>query len=157
MFGIHLFVGTHAFAGEMGALCFLWALVEVINRSEASLARARFAGILGVILLFLGIAFAAYPYVTYYGSVEKPIIKAGHMPWAHDIFTEAKEHIAILIPIVGLVATLAMFAAKKEGLTSTAYGNIAILCGLVVVMGFAMAGMGFVISTAIRLSVPGGV
>ena len=48
----HSLVGAHAFTGEFGALCFLWALVEVINRSEASLARARIAAVLGVIALF---------------------------------------------------------------------------------------------------------
>jgi hypothetical protein len=157
MFGIHIFIGVHALTGEMGALCFLWALVEIINRSDAGLARARVAGILGVVLLFLALAVAGYPYVTYYAPVEKPILQAGRLAWAHGVFTETKEHVAILIPLVALAATLSMFVAKKEKAASPAYRNIAILCGLVVLMGFAMAGMGFVISTAIRLSVPGGV
>jgi hypothetical protein len=158
MFGSHFFIGAHAFVGEMGALCFLWALVEIINRTEASLARARIAGVLGVALLFFSLVVGGYPYVTFYGPVAKPIIvKAGSMKWAHDVITEAKEHIAILIPIVALATTLSMFVARKEGTASAAYRNIAVLCGLVVVMVFSMAGMGFIISTAIRLSLPGGV
>ena len=101
MSGTLFLMGAHAFLGEAGALCFLWALVEIYNRNEAGLARARIAGCLGVVLLFSSIIAATYPYVGHYGPVTKAVIKAGPMPWGHDVIMEAKEHILIFIPILG--------------------------------------------------------
>jgi hypothetical protein len=157
MFGIFGLVGAHALLGEAGALCFLWALVEIINRSEASLARARIAGCLGVVLLFSSIIVVTYPYWVHYGPLTKPVIKAGPMPWGHDLVMESKEHITILIPVLGLCTTIAMFVARKEGTVSAAYRYISMTCGLIVLMVFCMAGMGFIISTAVRLATGRGV
>ncbi len=153
----HSLVGAHAFTGEFGALCFLWALVEVINRSEASLARARIAAVLGVIALFGMLVLVENPYVTHYGPAVKPVILKGPIPWAHNLVMETKEHIALFIPIVALCATIALFHARSESTASPAYRYISMLCGLVVVMAFLMAAMGYVISTAVRMAVAGGV
>jgi hypothetical protein len=157
MFGFYTLVGAHAFMGEFGALCFLWALVEIINRSEASLARARIAAVLGVIALFGMLVDIENPYVTHYGPLDKPLILKGPMPWAHNLVMETKEHIALFIPIVALCATIALFHARSEGTGSPAYRYISMLCGLVVLMAFLMAGMGFIITTGVRVAVGGGV
>lgn len=157
MSGLHLAVGAHTFLGEIGALCFLWALVEIINRTEPGLARARFAGCLGVVFLFAALIVAAFPYVTHYGPITKPAIKAGPMPWGHDIVMESKEHIYIFVPILALCATISMFIAEREGAASSAYKHISMLCGLIVAMVFSMAGMGYIISTAVRVAVERGV
>jgi hypothetical protein len=148
---------VHAFLGELGGLCFLWALVEIINRSEAGLARARFAGCLGVVLLFLAVCTAGYPYVAHYGSAVKPVILKGPMPWAHGVIMETKEHIFMFVPLLALCATIAMYVAKREGAASAAYRYISVLCGLIVLMVLAMAGMGFIISAAVRVTVGRGV
>jgi hypothetical protein len=157
MTGLHLSVGAHAFLGEMGALCFLWALVEIINRTEPGLARARLAGCLGVIFLFAGLFAAAYPYLTHYGPMTKPVIKSGPMPWGHGVVMETKEHIYIFVPILALCATISMYIAKQEGAASSAYKYISALCVVIVATVFAMAGMGYIISTAVRVAVGRGV
>ncbi|HMK36299.1 MAG TPA: hypothetical protein VK463_14590 [Desulfomonilaceae bacterium] len=157
MSGIHLFAGAHAFLGEIGALCFLWALVEIINRSEASLARARFAGCLGVVLLFASLFAAGYPYLVHYGPLAKPAIKAGPMPWGHEVVMEAKEHIFMFIPILALCVTISLHLAKRDGALSSVYRYIGFMCGVIVVMVFMMAGMGFIIATAVRVAVGRGV
>ena len=157
MSAFHTLVGAHAFIGEFGALCFLWALVEIINRSEASLARARIAAVLGVLALFGMLVAIENPYVTHYGPATKPVILKGTIPWAHNLVMETKEHIALFIPIVALCATIALFHARSEGTASPAYRYISMLCGLVVLMAFLMAGMGYIISTAVRMAVGGGV
>ena len=153
----YTFVGAHALIGEFGAVCFLWALVEIINRSEASLARARIAAVLGVIALFGTLVVIENAYVTHYGPAAKPLILKGSMPWAHNLVMETKEHIALFIPIVALCATIALYHARTEGTGSPAYRYISMLCGLVVLMAFSMAGMGFIISAAVRVAVGGGV
>src|SRR5208283_1513891 len=153
----HTLVGVHALIGEFGAVCFLWALVEIINRSEASLARARIAAVLGVIALFGMLVAIENPYVTHYGPATKPVILKGTIPWAHNLVMETKEHIALFIPIVALCATIALFHARSEGTASPAYRYIGMLCGLVVLMAFTMAVMGFIISAAVRMAVGGGV
>jgi hypothetical protein len=157
MSGLHLLVGAHAFLGELGALCFLWALVEIINRTDSSLARARLAGCLGVIFLFACLFAVTYPYVSHYGAVTKPVIKGGPMRWGHGVVMETKEHIYMFVPILALCATLSMFVAKSEGVASSAYKRIGALCALVVMMVFAMAGMGYIISTAVRVAIGRGV
>jgi len=157
MFGIFALVGAHAFLGEVGALCFLWALVEIINRSEASLARARIAGCLGVLFLFSSLIAVAYPYWVHYGPVTKSVITAGPMPWAHSLIMESKEHIAILIPVLGLCAAIAMFVARKEGTASPAYRYISIICALIVLMVLSLAGMGYTLSTAVVVTIGRGV
>lgn len=48
-----------------------------------------------------------YYYVVYYGDIVKPKILAGKYPWAHQIITEAKEHIFLFLPF----ATLALLVA----------------------------------------------
>jgi hypothetical protein len=157
MASLYALVGVHALLGEFGALCFLWALVEIMNRSEASLARARIASVLGVISLFGMLVAIADPYVAHYGSATKPVILKGPMPWAHALVMETKEHIALFIPIVALCASIALYHARREGTASPAYRYISILCGLVVLMVFCMAGMGYIIATGVRVAVGGGV
>ncbi len=53
-------------------------------------------------------------YVTYYGSVVKPIIKSGPYPWAHLIVMESKEHIFLMLPILTAVIMLFVWLNKDK-------------------------------------------
>ncbi|KKW40841.1 MAG: hypothetical protein UY91_C0033G0010, partial [Parcubacteria group bacterium GW2011_GWB1_55_9] len=45
---MHALIGLHAVLGELGALLFLWVLIEMLNPDESRLRRARLAALLGV-------------------------------------------------------------------------------------------------------------
>ncbi len=148
---MHILVGLHAVLGEIGALAFLWVFVDLLNPNETRIKRACRVALIGVILLFLAWFAGGYYYLTQYGSVVKPVIKAGPTPWAHDIFTETKEHIFLFIPFLAVLA-YGLLERYRDAIHENRNIAVAIviLSGLIVAMAFAMAGMGFIISSGFR-------
>lgn len=144
-------IGTHAFFGEMGALMFLWVLVELLNPTLERLKRARLAALLGTMLLILAWIVGGYYYVTIYGPTIKPVIKAGPQPWAHEIGIETKEHVFLFLPFLAFL-TWGMLATFRDRLL----GNrdlciaLALLAGLIVLIAFGMAGLGYITTSGFR-------
>jgi hypothetical protein len=148
---IYLLIGAHAGFGELGGLFFLWALVEIINHSPRGLERARIASGWGVAFIFLSWIAGGYYYVWHYGNVVKPIILSGSVAWAHKIILESKEHIFIFIPVLALAGHRTIkgleINEKTKLLTAAKW-----LIGIIVLLCFTMAAMGFFVSLAVRLS-----
>lgn len=144
-------IGTHAAIGEAGSILFLWALIELLNPTEARIKRAKSVILWGAILLFAAWVVGGYYYVQFYGANVKPIIKAGPQAWAHGIITETKEHVFLFLPFLAL---LALGVIKKKGSELIADSGtrkaLIALCALIVIVGFAMATMGFIISSGFR-------
>ncbi|TSC81911.1 MAG: hypothetical protein G01um101420_694 [Parcubacteria group bacterium Gr01-1014_20] len=144
-------VGIHIALGEFGALAFLWALVELLNPTEARISRAKKAALLGVVMFFAAWLVGGFYYVDYYGTNVKPIIKGGPTPWAHGVMMETKEHLFLFLPFL---AILAWSLIKKYGnMIISDQGlkvSIILLCGLIVLLAFSMAGMGYLISSGFR-------
>ena len=133
----------HAGLGELGVAAFLWVTVELINPTEQRQRRARIVAWIGLIAFLAAWIVGGYYYVTIYGTAIKPYIKVGPTPWGHTVIMEAKEHIFLLLPFL---AALAVAAVKKQAqLKATLW-----LCGLIVLFGLAMAGMGVLISSSYR-------
>ena len=137
------FIGIHASFGELGALAFLWAFVELLNPTPQRTKRATIAAWIGLIAILTSWVFGGFYYVDVYGVDVKPIIKAGPSPWAHSVIMEAKEHLFLFLPFLAAlaVATLHKGKANKSALK---------LCGLIVLLAFLMAGFGFLISSGYR-------
>lgn len=146
-----ILIGTHAALGEAGALMFLWVLVELLNPTDERLKRACRVAIIGTLFLLLAWIVGGYYYVTHYGSVIKPIIKAGPIPWAHGIGIETKEHVFLFLPFLAVLASGFLHALREE-LTTNNRMRIAliVLSGLIVLIAFAMAGFGFVTTSGFR-------
>ena len=154
---VSLLIGMHATFGEIAAFAFLWTLVELIEPSKKRIDRAKIAASIGVIFIFLSWIVGGYYYVNYYGTNVKPIIKEGPQPWAHSVFTETKEHVFLFIPFLAL---LNYFIIKKYEGTLIKDRKIRkavmVLSLLITVLAFAMAGMGYMISTGARTALEAG-
>ncbi|OGG64359.1 hypothetical protein A3C94_00635 [Candidatus Kaiserbacteria bacterium RIFCSPHIGHO2_02_FULL_55_17] len=148
---MHTLIALHAALGEAGALAFLWVLVELLNPSEARLRRARIAAFLGVLFLTASWVAGGFYYVTEYGAAVKPLIKSGPLPWAHSVITETKEHVFLFLPFLAILAWGLLTRFRDEFMQNRDLRIATILvAGLVVLMAFAMAGMGFIISSGFR-------
>ncbi len=148
---MHLLIGLHAILGEVGALAFLWVLVELLNPNESRLRRARFAALLGVLFLVGSWIVGGFYYVTEYGAAVKPIIKSGPTPWAHSVITETKEHIFLFLPFLAIAAWGLLHRFQNEFMQNPKLRiAVVLISALIVLLAFAIAGMGFVISSGFR-------
>lgn len=128
---------------------FLWLLGEIVANAGSARRRMWAAG-LGVVGFFGSWIVGGYYYVTYYGSLVKPIIQSGSAPWAHIIAMEAKEHVFLfLIPIaitLLLLAKLSPERLKSLGIKS----STARLAGAIAGVGIFLGALGFIVSAAAR-------
>lgn len=148
---MHPLIGLHAVMGEVGALAFLWVLVEMLNPSESRLRRARIAALLGALFLIGAWIFGGFYYVTQYGPAVKPVILAGPLPWAHEVMTETKEHVFLFLPFLAILTWGLLQRYQNEFIQNRNFRiAILIISGLIVLLAFAMAGMGFMISSGFR-------
>src|SRR3989344_9468861 len=108
-----LLVGLHLGFAILAIDGFIWLFGELLARSGHR-GRIMFSAVLGIVGFALSWLIGGYYYVTYYGPIVKPIIKAGSAPWAHAIAMEAKEQIFLFaVPIAVTVFLLARLDAKK--------------------------------------------
>ena len=148
---MNLLIGLHVGLGELGALAFLWVFIELLNPTDARVKRARIATLIGVCALFAAWFVGGWYYIDTYGPVVKPIIKSGPFPWVHGIAMEAKEHIFIFLPIISLVVLkLIRNAGSNFSETTEISRAIAKLSLVIVIFSFAMASMGYFISSGAR-------
>jgi len=148
---MHALIGFHVFLGEAGALAFFLVFVGLLGASEASVRRAKVAALFGMLFL-IGAWFAGgLHYLTEYSAVVKPIIKSGPFPWAHLVITETKEHVFLFLPFLA-VLTWGLLKRYQNELVQNRHFRMAVLvlALFIVLMAFAMAGMGFIISTSYR-------
>ena len=152
----NILIGVHAALGEIGVLSFLWCIVELLNPTDKRIKRAIIASVLGTIFIFASWVAGGYYYVNFYGENVKPVIKEGLQPWAHSVVTETKEHVFLFLPFISLLATSLLVRHKKRLIKEHVLKKAVIsLCWLVVLIGLAMAGMGYIISSSFRSSIGG--
>lgn len=148
---MNVLIGLHAGLGEAGALAFLWVFIEMLNPSERRLQRARIAASLGVLFLLGAWIAGGYYYVNDYGSLVKPVIKAGPLPWVHGVITETKEHLFLFIPFLAVFVWGLLRRFKDEFIQNKNLRiSVLLVSILVVLLAFAMAGMGVLISSGFR-------
>ena len=148
---VSVLIGLHAAFGEIGAIGFLWVLVELINPTEDRVKRAKIVALISVILFFLSWFSGGYYYVNEYGENVKPIIKAGPQPWAHLVLMETKEHAFFFLPFLAILATAILFKYEKEILENRKIRNSIIALSIIIfLLAFAIGGMGYLISSGAR-------
>src|SRR3989338_2979423 len=98
-------VGLHLGFAILAIDAFFWLLGEYVAKSQ-HYGRMTLAAMLGFLGFMASWIIGGYYYVTYYGPLVKPIIKAGSTPWAHTIAMEAKEHIFLFIVPVAVTVYL---------------------------------------------------
>lgn len=96
---------THVLVGLVGVMASYATLMGLLKR-KPSIKFIQGASLVAFVSYFISWVTAAYYYVTHYGSVVKPIIKAGEYPWAHSLVTETKEHVFLFLPVVSFLIFL---------------------------------------------------
>lgn len=153
----HPLIGIHAALGEIGIFAFLWVFVELLNPTKTRIQRAKIVAMVGLIFIVFSWFAGGYYYVEHYGPEVKPMIKEGPAPWAHKIFTETKEHVFLFLPFLAAL-TIGLIHHYKDRLITNKDAKNAVLwsSGLIVLIGLAMAFMGYMISTGARVALEAG-
>lgn len=142
-------IGLHLGLAILGIDLFLWLAGEIIANSAKRFRMKWVAGV-GLVSFILAWFYGGYYYVTYYGTLVKPVIKAGLAPWAHAVAMESKEHIFLLI--IPMAAT-AFFLSRLKKKELEEYGLKTPFLILTLVIAFtalAIGLMGYIISAAAR-------
>ena len=142
-------IGLHLGFAIVGIDAFLW-LVGKMKHDGGSRKSMIVTSVIGVVAFIASWLTAGYYYVVYYGTLVKPVIKDGSVPWVHNIIMETKEHIFLfIIPITMTVLFITLL--EKEDMDRLKIRRIALwLTGSVAVLGLIIGAMGFVISAAVR-------
>ncbi|MBX3728159.1 MAG: hypothetical protein KF858_03160 [Candidatus Sumerlaeia bacterium] len=144
-------VFLHAVTGGVGTLLAV-ALAAVLLRSRDT---GRPESVLAwtILTLFWITAFAGiWWYLTGYNE-PKALIKAGPMPWAHNVVMEIKEHAFLVGLMVSSVLPTVVGEARRLG-SPQARRMAALACVVVALIGLSMEALGAFVSLAIRLSMP---
>ncbi len=143
-----LLIGLHLGFAIAGIDAFLWLLGKL--KDGGSRKSMIITAVLGT-AAFVGSWIAGgYYYVVYYGTLVKPVIKAGVAPWVHNIIMETKEHVFLfIIPVAFTVLLITLL--EKDELERLKLRRIAMcLAGTIAVLGLLIGAMGFVISATVR-------
>src|SRR3989344_1975890 len=144
-----LLVGLHLGFAILAIDGFIWLFGELLARSGHR-GRIMFSAVLGIVGFALSWLIGGYYYVTYYGPIVKPIIKAGSAPWAHAIAMEAKEHIFLFIIPMAFTALFAALLNRQTLDNSKIRKQLLVLIALIALVGLSLGAMGFIISAAAR-------
>jgi hypothetical protein len=140
-------IGLHAWLGEMAALMFVWAFIELYSGAEANISRARLAASLGLASILAAWLAGGFYYVEIYGPQVKPFIKEGPLPWAHKVVMETKEHVFLFLPFLGLLA-LALVRRLEQvnphdrqarSAALSAVASVAVIAGIMALCGFLVS------------------
>jgi hypothetical protein len=139
----------HVLFGMLTIIAAVWVFVDVLNVSEANLARIRTMSLSVAALFWLAFLIAGYWYVVYY-SVDKAIILKGPWPFSHSFFMEMKEHVVLMLLL--LTTYLPIAAHNNLAANKDARKLVLWVVGLIVLMGVAMDGTGAIIAMGAKLS-----
>ena len=142
----NILVELHAIIGILSAFAFLLVFVELLNPTEKMIRRIKLFALSGTALIFISWIIGGYYYVTYYGPLVKPAIK-GSIPWVHSVIMETKEHIFLFLPLLAILVTGMIFTLDIDLLNNhKAKSSVLMLCVLIILIGLAIAGMGYLVS-----------
>lgn len=147
----------HAICAELGLFAFGWVLVEMLNPTETRIARAQMAAVFGFAFLFFAWLVGGFYYVEIYGLHIKPLIAASDAGWAHNIVMELKAHVFLFLPLLAVLTTALLYEYDGELLENRdARLSVVLLSGLIFLVGFSIAGMGALVSSAYRFALMAG-
>ncbi len=130
----HILFGLIGIFASLGVVL---ALVGRVYNHKLALCSSATAFVTYMLSWFLG----GWYYITFYGSVVKPVIKEGPYPWAHLIVMESKEHIFLMLPILTAVLTLAIYLGRGRGKAVAALAILtAIIAVFILVTGIVISG-----------------
>lgn len=144
----HPGIGLHAVFGEVSAVLFLWTFVEVYRGvDQTNVVRVRRISLVALVSLALAWIIGGNYYLTGYQQIKELIVE-GPQPWSHLIFMEAKEHIFLFLPVLAILQTMALRA--HDEISGEARYALLVITGLLILVAFLMAGMGYLITSGFR-------
>ena len=146
----NLLVAMHAMTGILSIFAFLVVFVELLSPTKKVIKRIKIFALIGTILIFISWIIGGYYYLTYYGPDVKPAIKEGSNPWIHSVIMETKEHIFLFLPFLAILTTGIIFSYSNLLKNNKAKSSVLLLCALIILLGLAIAGMGYFISAGAR-------
>jgi len=139
---------AHVMFGVACLVTTLWVFVDVLNVSEANLARIRKMSCAAAVFMWLAFLIAGYWYVVFY-KVDKAIILKGPWPFAHSFFMETKEHLVIMLLL--MVTYLPIAAANNLPASKEARRVVLWVAGMVVLLALMVEGHGAVIAMGVKM------
>ena len=146
----NLLVAMHAITGILAIFAFLFVFIELLDPREKTIKRIQVFAYIGTILIFISWIVGGYYYVNYYGPNVKPLITEGSTPWVHTVIMETKEHVFLFLPFLAILITGIIFSYADLLKSHKAKSSVLILSALIILIGLAIAGMGYLISTGAR-------
>ena len=146
-------IGLHLGFAIIGIDAFLWLFGKLRGHGDQSQRGLIATAIVGVFSFAASWIFGGYYYVIHYGTLVRPIIKSGEVPWAHNIVMEVKEHIFLfIIPLAmtALFITLLDSETMERLKLRKLAGYLALTIAL---LGLLIGAMGFIVSMAARWGV----
>jgi len=141
---------THVILGIVAVAASYAVWLELLKKSP-SLSFLKKSSLISFFSYLLSWLSGGYYYVVYYGDIQKPKIIAGAYPWAHKIFTEAKEHIFLFLPFTALALLLILWKAGGDLPQNELLRKGAVfLAATITVIGILIALAGIIISGATR-------
>ena len=141
---------THVILGIVAVAASYAVWLELLKKSP-SLSFLKKSSLISFFSYLLSWLSGGYYYVVYYGDIQKPKIIAGAYPWAHKIFTEAKEHIFLFLPFTALALLLILWKAGGDLPQNELLRKWAVfLAATITVIGILIALAGIIISGATR-------
>lgn len=142
-------IGLHLGFAIIGIDAFLWLLGKFKDDSGSQKNRFVIAAV-GVAAFVLSWIAGGYYYVVYYGTLVKPVIKAGVAPWVHNIVMETKEHIFLFVVPLAMTVLFIALLPKEDIERFKLRGSVLWLCGTVATLGLLIGLLGFMISATAR-------
>ena len=145
-------IGLHLGLAIVGIDAFLWLFGKLRGDggSRKSMIITAAVGMSAFIASWIA---GGYYYVTYYGTLVKPVIKSGLAPWAHDIIMETKEHIFLFVIPLAITVLFITLLEKRDMDRLRLRRLTGRLSLTIVILGLLIGAMGFIISAAARWGV----
>ena len=147
---VNSLVTVHAVTGILSIFAFLLVFVELLSPGEKTIKRVKIFALIGTILIFISWIIGGYYYVNYYGPDVKPLINQGSTPLVHSVIMETKEHVFLFLPFLAILTMGIIFSYPDLLKNHKAKSSVLILSALIILIGLAIAGMGYLISTGAR-------
>ncbi len=133
----------HILFGLIGVFASLGVTLALVGK-KYNHSLARYSSITAFVAYMLSWLLGGWYYVTFYGSVVKPVIKDGPYPWAHLIVMESKEHIFLMLPILAAVLAIVIWLGRGKG------NAVAVLSILTTIIAVFILITGVVISGSVQ-------
>lgn len=140
----------HVMLGLVGIIASYAAWMALLKKTP-SLRILKISALLATVSLFGAWIAGGIYYVVHYGTAVKPRILAGNYAWVHQIVTEAKEHMFLLLPFAALAMAAVIYrSGDRLAIDERMRWGVTFLAGVITVIAVIVALAGIVISGAAR-------